>query len=994
MPQPLRRIALPGAAAAVLVAFLLPAFRVFDGALLAPSDLQRTTDPSGDSPLSGQSVHVEGVVTAVSPHGFFYYLGDPGGGAWGGVRVDGAALARRVGERVMVEGTVAEVSNETRLLELSASSRGPGDGPSPARITVAQLRNGEEWEGVLVEIADVTVDSFTSDFGEFSFSDRTGSGGEVDDEFFHSYVSDPDDTFEWIRGPVGYGFGDFHVEPRSDRDFHGWKSARGNDAQLIVAVHDERGREMPAKVTLFRADGATLRLGPDDRAEGSGDVAYLPGPPRTVPVPAGTYDWVVSRGIEYGLAEGQVTVSPGGEARIDAVLVRELDTRGWISGDYHLHSAPSNDTVVPVGGRIRSLAGEGVEWAVATDHNVVTDYAPVIRSLGMERWILGSIGEEITTNVFGHFNSWPLEPGAEPVAWQGLSPAGLFAAARTDPGLEVVQVNHPVVPDWGNQYYQVFAISRFTGEPDVPGFSFDFDAVELFNGRFLDEGLANFETWMRMLNNGHRVTATGNSDSHNIVFREPGYPRNYVASGADEPNDAREDELVAGVLAGRVFVTYGPALDFSANGGRVGDLVAAPDGTVRLRARVQAASWLDVTEARIYANGRILATLPLDSSAPGPFDAVLEWEDRPAADTWYLVFVDGTGDLAPVRRGPEFRPLAFTNPVWVDVDGNGGFDPPGNVADAVTGAELDEVDASGVPLRIGDWVSMTGCATTGTRFGDPVTGIFYLEEGTGGVQIREAVGSITAVQRGDEVWAGGYVTQSLGETILSECLIEVRSQGGACGDAGPVATGAIAAAGTGMEALEGRVVRIAGADVTAGTWPANGAEGAVTVDDGSGPVALYVPRGVVVPAEAATLADFDFTALVTQRDFSAPFLGGYRLTLRDGADLFPGAAAATGVASGAGAAGGRLEFGAPRPNPFSGSVRVPLLGAARGRAPRVEVVDVTGRRVRSLAPEPAAAAAIVWDGRDSAGRAAAAGVYYLRLLGTDDPRTVRVVKLK
>jgi hypothetical protein len=988
-----RRSAVRSAAllAPALVVLLVLGFRVFDGALLRPSDLQRTTDPGGDSPLVGQSVLVEGVVTAVSPHGFFYYLGDPAGGEWGGIRVDGAALARRVGERVAVEGIVAEVSNETRLLETAASSHGPGETPRPARITVADLRNGERWEGVLVEIENVTVTSLTSDFGEFDFSDRTGGGGEVDDEFFHSYVSDPGDTFEWIRGPVGYGFGDFHVEPRSDRDFHGWTSARGNDAQLIVTVHDDRGRAVPAKVTLFRDDGATLRLGPDDRAEGSDDVAYLPGPPRTVPVPAGGYHWVVSRGIEYSLAEGDVTVASGGEARIDAVLVHELDTRGWISGDYHLHSAPSNDTVVPVGGRIRSLAGEGVEWAIATDHNVVTDYAPVIRRLGLERWILSSIGEEITTNVFGHFNSWPFEPGAEPVAWRGLSPAGLFAAARTDPGLEVVQVNHPVVPDWGNQYYQIYEIDRFTGEPQVEGFSFDFDAVELFNGRFLDEGLANFETWMRMLNNGHRVTGTGNSDSHSIVFREPGYPRNYVASSTDEPGEAREDDLVAGVLAGRVFVTYGPVLDFHANGGGLGDLVTAPEGTVHLRARVQAASWMDVTEARIYANGREIAAFALDSSGPGTFDRVIEWQDAPAVDTWYALFVDGTGDLAPVRRGPDFRPLAFTNPVWVDVDGNGGFDPPGNVADAVTGAELDEVDASGVPVRIGDWVSVVACATTDTRFGDPVTGIFYVDDGTGGVQVRETIGTITPVSRGDEIWAGGFVTQSVGETILSECRIEVRSSGNACAEAGAVSTGAVAA-GTGVEPLEGRVVRIAGANVTSGAWPTGGAEGAVAVDDGSGPVTLYVPRGVVVPAEASDLADFEFTALVTQRDFSAPYLSGYRLTLRDGADLFPASSAATGVA--AGTPGARLEFGTPRPNPFAEAVRVPLLGNVRGRAPRVDVVDVTGRRVRSLAPDAPDAREVVWDGRDSAGRTAAAGIYYLRLLGAGEPRTVRVVKLK
>jgi hypothetical protein len=199
------------------------------------------------------------------------------------------------------------------------------------------------------------------------------------------------------------------------------------------------------------------------------------------------------------------------------------------------------------------------------------------------------------------------------------------------------------------------------------------------------------------------------------------------------------------------------------------------------------------------------------------------------------------------------------------------------------------------------------------------------------------------------------------------------------------------AQGTGIEPLEGRVVAIAGANVVGGSWPTGGAEGVVTVDDGSGPVTLLVPRGVSVPPEAGGLQDFPFTALVTQRDFSPPFLSGYRLTLRDGQDLLGRGPGATDARL-AGAAG--LSFGTPRPNPFRGEIRVPLSGRPGGAVPRVEVLDVTGRRVRSLVPESAGAGRIVWDGRDSGGRSVAAGVYYLRLRGTADARTVRVVKLQ
>ena len=327
----------------------------------------------------------------------------------------------------------------------------------------------------------------------------------------------------------------------------------------------------------------------------------------------------------------------------------------------------------------------------------------------------------------------------------------------------------------------------------------------------------------------------------------------------------------------------------------------------------------------------------------------------------------------------------------MDVDGNGGFDPPGNVADAVTVAEIDEVDASGVPVRLGDWVSVTGCATTDTRFGSTSLGQFYLDDGTGGVQVREIAGTVTEIARGDRVWAGGFITQSLGETVLTDAEVERLGPGGNCPAPPAVATSAIAS-GAGMEPLEGRTVRVSGVNAVGGAWPVNGAEGAVVLDDGSGPATLYIPKGVTVPPEAQGLTDFSFEALIGQRDFAPPFLDGYRLVLRDGADLVaPRADATDAFLLGARA----FSFGTPRPNPFRAELRVPIRGAARGGVvPRVEIVDVTGRRVRTLVPTGAAAREIVWDGRDSAGSAVAAGVYYVRLRSERTTETVRVVKVR
>ena len=46
-------------------------------------------------------------------------------------------------------------------------------------------------------------------------------------------------------------------------------------------------------------------------------------------------------------------------------------------------------------------------------------------------------------------------------------------------------------------------------------------------------------------------------------------------------------------------------------------------------------------------------------------------------DGFVVALVRGKGTLAPVVPGSraQLRPLALTNPVWIDVDGNGRFNP-------------------------------------------------------------------------------------------------------------------------------------------------------------------------------------------------------------------------------------------------------------------------------------------------------------------------------
>jgi hypothetical protein len=77
---------------------------------------------------------------------------------------------------------------------------------------------------------------------------------------------------------------------------------------------------------------------------------------------------------------------------------------------------------------------------------------------------------------------------------------------------------------------------------------------------------------------------------------------------------------------------------------------------------------------------------------------------------------------------------------------------------------------------------------------------------------------------------------------------------------------------------------------------------------------------------------------------------------------------------------GVFSLARPDPNPMTGSASIRFSLARAGRVSLV-VFDASGRRVRTLTEdvETAGIHAIAWDGRDTAGREASAGIYFVRL---------------
>ena len=91
------------------------------------------------------------------------------------------------------------------------------------------------------------------------------------------------------------------------------------------------------------------------------------------------------RGFEWGVAKHKLSLQADERRELTLSLKREVDTRGWIAADSHIHTLThSGHGDARIEERMITIAGEGIELAVATDHNHHTDYAPTAASVGDE----------------------------------------------------------------------------------------------------------------------------------------------------------------------------------------------------------------------------------------------------------------------------------------------------------------------------------------------------------------------------------------------------------------------------------------------------------------------------------------------------------------------------------------------------------------------------------------------------------------------------------
>lgn len=481
-------------------------------------------------------------------------------------------------------------------------------------------------------------------------------------------------------------------------------------AQVDVTVTDgETGSGLPCRLTLTRMDGTLQPL----RAEPAGAVAVRIGVVYTrngkamLSLPPGDYILHVGRGFEWSVERSMISLREGDTKQVALKLKREVPTVGWIAVDSHIHTLThSGHGDAKIEERMLTIAGEGIELAIATDHNHHTDYAPSAASMGVAERFTPVIGNEVTTK-HGHFNAFPIEPGARVVNHQQEDWAKLLPEIRATPGVKVITLNHPrdlhsgFIPLGGMQFNPKTGRHRQADALDI-------DAMEVITSAAMQSDIhLLYRDWFALLNRGHRIAAVASSDSHDVNRFILGQGRTYVAAKDADPTNLDLDEVWRSYKEGRLLVSLGLLTTLKVDDKfRVGDLATGLKDSIKVEAVVFGPAWTQADRIELFANGILIREQKIEDGHRAGEKARIVWQlPKPAHDVHLVVIATGPGVTEPFWEIPRpYQPssktyvprvVGSTNPIWLDADGDGRFEP----AVAIARRLIQESGGDGVKLQ-------------------------------------------------------------------------------------------------------------------------------------------------------------------------------------------------------------------------------------------------------------------------------------------------------
>lgn len=382
-------------------------------------------------------------------------------------------------------------------------------------------------------------------------------------------------------------------------------------------------------------------------------------------VPAGKYKLRAFRGPEYKMAAHDFEIRPGETHTLNVPLTRwtHAAASGWYSGENHIHANYGyGQWFNTPRTMLEQCTGEDLNvcnFMVAnSDTDGIFDRAffrggpdPLSTSETILYW-----NQEFRSTLWGHMTLVNLRQLVEPIMtgfkdttnpWD--IPTNADIAERTHWQKGVASYTH-VAQNPDDPFQNPYAarglpIDVALGRTDM------LDINNSYAG--------SVPIWHRLLNCGFRLPATAGTDCflNRINSRLPGGDRVYVQL----QGPLNYADWIAGMKAGRSFVSNGPMLEFRAEDSTLGETIKLP-AAKKIRLRGQARSQFPLAKVEVLYNGKVVATAKM---AQDDLSATLDHDLTVDSSGWVALRATGPGH--PDSPTPIL--YAHTNPIYVEVAG-------------------------------------------------------------------------------------------------------------------------------------------------------------------------------------------------------------------------------------------------------------------------------------------------------------------------------------
>jgi hypothetical protein len=332
-------------------------------------------------------------------------------------------------------------------------------------------------------------------------------------------------------------------------------------------------------------------------------------------IPGGRYQLVLYKGPEYYIIDKTITVEPGKTNSITVAMKRwrNLSSEGWYSGDLHLHvdrfEKKDSQSLAQI------LKAEDINAGV--DLQLMYDLVFIMHQLygdegrHQEGDFLVVPGQETPRgSQWGHFNAIDVSRFFPPKNY--MAPHEIMPTFREDGA--VVGMNHVML--------DLFGASNGLAM-NMPIDSFDYLEV-------LQQSVLGTEQLYNWLDLGYKITPSAGTDFP--VMGHVGQERTFVYVDGE----FRLEKWKESILAGKVFVSNAPVIEFSVNGKGMGDEVHVKSGEkIKISASASINPDFDkLDRLELVAHGKVIKSV---SSSVGKTELRLDVELETNYGLWLAV---------------------------------------------------------------------------------------------------------------------------------------------------------------------------------------------------------------------------------------------------------------------------------------------------------------------------------------------------------------------